>query len=72
MKEETKNKGKSRISKRDKKETLTIDFMYSVFGFDENYLDDHNKGKTRFFKRVSMKIRSVVITLMSFINYLPL
>jgi hypothetical protein len=72
MKEETKNKAKSRISKRNKKEGITMDFMYSVFGLDENYLDDQDKTKTRFFKRVSMKIKSIVITLMSFINSLPL
>ena len=72
MSRETKSKAKSKISSKDKKGRITMDFMYSVFGLEDNYLDDSNPQKIGFFKRIGMKIRSIAITLMTFINSLPL
>ena len=72
MNRETKNRSKSKISKKNKKDEITMDFMYSVFGLEDNYTEDPNPTRGEFFKKVTMKVKSIIITSMTFINSLPL
>lgn len=72
MCKETKRKTKSKISKKNKKGVLTIDFMYSVFGLEENYMEDANPPRVGFFRKLVIKSQSIVMSAMCFINSLPL
>ena len=72
MNRETKNKSKSKIFKKNKKRGITMDFMYSVFGLDDNYMEEANPPRVGFFRKVLIKTQSIVISAITFINSLPL
>ena len=49
-----------------------MDFMYSVFGLDDNYMEEANPPRVGFFRKVLIKTQSIVISAITFINSLPL